>query len=250
MGFELHPIGTIHTPYFSLNAPPQPNKNASGEFWLSLDEEYVPALERLESYTHIYVLFYMDKAAKPNLTADPPWAPGVEVGLFASRSPHRPNPIGLSIVEVKEISGNEIVISGIDVFNGTPLLDIKPYIHALDCKEDANDGWLDDLADKDHLLAHLLGLEHEHSHDHEHPHDHAHPHDHDHPHDHPHDHEHPNDHAHPHDHGHPHDHEHPQTQRGLQAPVARRPNLAGHTDATHKLKLKTPSQPPARDRDR
>lgn len=112
----------------------------------------------------------------------PSWAPEIEVGVFASRSPHRPNPIGLSIVELRAIEGNEILISGIDVYNGTPLLDIKPYINLIDVKPDANDGWFEELPDKEHVIAHLLGLSHDHSSDSEH--DHAHTHDHTHAHDH------------------------------------------------------------------
>jgi len=67
----------------------------------------------------------------------PPWADGKEIGLFSSRSPNRPNPIGLSIVRVKNIIKNKIYTSGIDVFNDTPLLDIKPYIKKLDSKSDS-----------------------------------------------------------------------------------------------------------------
>ncbi|MDI6879507.1 MAG: tRNA (N6-threonylcarbamoyladenosine(37)-N6)-methyltransferase TrmO [Desulfitobacteriaceae bacterium] len=172
MDITFQPIGTIHTPYFSLNAPHQPLADAPGEFWLSVAPEYQEALARLDSYKYIYVLYYLDKAESPALKITPSWAPEFEVGLFASRSENRPNPIGLSIVEVKEISGNEIVITGIDVFNGTPLLDIKPYVRVLDLKKDANDGWYDDLEDKDHLVAHMLGLIHEHAEDGEHSHSH------------------------------------------------------------------------------
>lgn len=184
MELSCRSIGTIHTPYFSLSAPNQPIKDSPGEFWITLDAEYLEALERLESYRYIYVLFYLDKVTTVEKKVTPPWAPEFEVGLFASRSPNRPNPIGLSVVEIKEISGDEIVISGIDVFNGTPLLDIKPYIRTIDCKKDANDGWYDDLADKHHSLAHMLELDHEHPEEGVHVHVHMHPHSHQHTHSH------------------------------------------------------------------
>lgn len=174
MEIQLRSIGTIHTPYFSMNAPHQPIKDAHGEFWISLEPELVDSLERLESYKYIYVLYYLHKVETIEQRVVPAWAPEFEVGLFASRSPNRPNPIGLSIVEIKEITDNEIVITGIDVYNDTPLLDIKPYIKVLDCKKDANDGWYDDLSDKEHSLAHMLGLSHEHhSGDHHHSHSHV-----------------------------------------------------------------------------
>jgi tRNA (adenine37-N6)-methyltransferase len=179
MNITFQPIGTIHTPYLpTLPIPHQPISNAPGEFWISLNPDYQIGLEKLISYRYIYVLYYLDQVdSELNLKVNPIWAPEVTVGLFASRSPNRPNPIGLSIVELKGIEENEILISGIDVYNGTLLLDIKPYVKVLDMKPDSNDGWYDELSGKDHLLAHLLNLPHEHSessHTHEHSHVHKH----------------------------------------------------------------------------
>jgi len=167
MSITFQTIGTIHTPYFTLNTPHQPIPNAPGDFWITLNPDYTSALKTLHTFNYIYLLYYLDQAlpAKEMLTRSP-WAPELEIGLFASRSPQRPNPIGLSIVMVKEIHGNELVISGIDAYNGTPLLDIKPYMHFLDSKEDANNGWFDSLPDKEHTIAHALGLSHEHDHVH------------------------------------------------------------------------------------
>ena len=91
----------------------------------------------------------------------PPWSDGKEIGLFASRSPVRPNPIGVSIVKLLKINKNEIFTSGLDVFDGTPLLDIKPYVKDLDSKEDANYGWIEDMKDKEHLILHIKGIPHE-----------------------------------------------------------------------------------------
>jgi tRNA-Thr(GGU) m(6)t(6)A37 methyltransferase TsaA len=83
------------------------------------------------------------------------------VGVFASRSPTRPNPIGLSVVRIKRIEGNVIHVSGLDVFDGTPLLDIKPYIDELDVKKDANLGWVGDMDDPEHLALHIQGVPHD-----------------------------------------------------------------------------------------
>ena len=174
MFITFQAIGTIHTPYFALNTPHQPIPDAPGDFWITLNPEYTGALETLSTFNYIYVLYYLDQATPPkDMLTRSPWAPELEIGLFASRSPQRPNPIGLSIVKVKEIQGNELVISGIDVYNGTPLLDIKPYMHFLDSKEDANNGWFDTLPDKEHTIAHALGLSHEHEHVHKSQNDHA-----------------------------------------------------------------------------
>ncbi|MDA8221066.1 tRNA (N6-threonylcarbamoyladenosine(37)-N6)-methyltransferase TrmO [Desulfosporosinus sp.] len=182
MSITFQSIGTIHTPYFALNAPQQPIPNAPGDFWITLDPDYASALETLHTFNYIYVLYHLNEATPPiELLTRSPWAPEIEIGLFASRSPKRPNPLGLSIVQIKEIRSNELIISGIDAYNGTPLIDIKPYMNFLDCKEDANNGWLDALPEKKHTMAHLLGLSHSHdqtSHDDQNTHDHHHAHKH------------------------------------------------------------------------
>ncbi|KLU65082.1 putative tRNA (adenine(37)-N6)-methyltransferase [Desulfosporosinus acididurans] len=217
MDINYHPIGTIHTPYFSFNAPHQSLPDAPGDFWITLNPEYAQALKSLDSFNYVYVLYHLDQVNSPlELLTHSPWAPELEIGLFASRSPKRPNPIGLSIVKIKEIQGSEIIISGIDAFNGTPLLDIKPYIQFRDNVEDANNGWFDSLPDKDHKIAHALGRPHHHDsedgdgdgHEHSHGHVHRHNHDHDHDHNHDHDHDHNHDHDHDHDHNHSHSHSH------------------------------------------
>ncbi|OLN33131.1 tRNA (N6-threonylcarbamoyladenosine(37)-N6)-methyltransferase TrmO [Desulfosporosinus metallidurans] len=185
MSITLQSIGTIHTPYFAFNTPHQPLPDAPGDFWITLNPEYASALKSLDNFNYIYVLYHLDQVTPPvELLTHSPWAPELEIGLFASRSPKRPNPIGLSIVQLKEIQGNELIISGIDAYNGTPLLDIKPYIHFRDSIKSANNGWFDTLPDKDHTIAHALGLAHEHEHEHEHPHPHVHHNDHDHSHNH------------------------------------------------------------------
>ncbi len=91
----------------------------------------------------------------------PPWTDGHEVGVFASRSPIRPNPIGISIVKIKKIIKDTIHTTGLDVFDGTPLLDIKPYIKDLDSKNDANYGWIEDLDGYKHLILHIKGIPHD-----------------------------------------------------------------------------------------
>ena len=176
MSITFQSIGTIHTPYFDLNTPHQPIPNAPGDFWITLNPEYASALQTLNTFNYIYVFYHLNEVTQPiELITRSPWAPDTKIGLFASRSPKRPNPIGLSVVQIKEIRGHELIISGIDAYNGTPLLDIKPYMHFLDSKEDANNGWLDALPESKHTMAHVLGLPHNHDHHHnDHDHDHHH----------------------------------------------------------------------------
>lgn len=156
---RLKEIGRIRTPYLR-KAPYQPAGD-EGIFYLELLPEYTDGLKALDTFRYIYVLFYMDRAKPPKLIVEPPWAEDRRVGVFASRSPSRPNPIGLSVVKLLRIEGRRIYISSIDALDGTPILDIKPYVKYLDTKEDANLGWTEDVEDKNHLLLHLKGIPHD-----------------------------------------------------------------------------------------
>lgn len=167
MSMCLQEIGTIHTPYsMASGAPYQPvdaDDPAQRLFYVELDAAYTEGLHRLDSYTYLYLLYYIDRLTQPcRMRISPPWTgEQISVGLFASRSPVRPNPIGLSVVRLLAIEGNRIYTSPLDVFNNTPLLDIKPYIRNLDTKADANYGWIDDLPDRDHLMLHIKGIPHD-----------------------------------------------------------------------------------------
>ena len=161
MEYKLKPIGTIRTPYRD-HAPYQPVDSDEGDFHLLLNEEYAEGLKELEKFRYIYVLYYIHRLTRPaEMIVFPPWSGGKEVGVFASRSPLRPNPIGLSIVRVKEVAGNKVETSGLDVFDGTPLLDIKPYLKDLDSKPDADYGWLEEMDDLEHLTLHIRGIPHD-----------------------------------------------------------------------------------------
>lgn len=159
--FVFKSIGIIRTPYID-KAPFQPVTNNQGLFKLILDDKYVDGLKKIETFTYIYVIFALDKLPlkKNNNIVKPPWAPKSEIGVFASRSPNRPNPLGISVVKIIKIVKNTIYISGIDAFDGTPIIDIKPYIKDLDAKCDANYGWVDETGDENHLALHIKGLPH------------------------------------------------------------------------------------------
>jgi tRNA (adenine37-N6)-methyltransferase len=158
---EIDKIGTIHTPYVDY-APYQPVENDGGNFRIIIKPQYAKGLYKLSDFRYIYVLYHTHLIKqKLSMRVSPPWTGGLKVGVFASRSPVRPNPLGLSIVRIKEIKNNEITTSGMDVFDGTPLLDIKPYIKDLDTKDDANYGWLEEMEDYEHLLLHIKGIPHD-----------------------------------------------------------------------------------------
>ncbi len=163
MKFSIKQIGVIHTPYKD-NAPNQSNEKAKGDFTIEVYPEYESALTSLEKFNYIYVLYFLDRLDKDYQNViSPPWAKGkTSVGVFASRSPNRPNPIGLSVVKILKIEKNIITTSGIDALNNTPLIDIKPYIKDIDSKEDANRGWVNLAEFDEHLKMHLAGTLHKH----------------------------------------------------------------------------------------
>jgi len=159
--FKFKKIGTIRTPYRD-DAPYQPVDEDVGEFKLVLEPRFTEGLFRLSGFRYIYVLYYMHRGIdKVSMKVSPPWTAGEEVGVFASRSPARPNRIGLSVVRVKGIVDNVVFTSSLDVFDMTPLVDIKPYLKDLDAKEDANYGWVEEIDGYDHLLLHIKGIPHD-----------------------------------------------------------------------------------------
>ncbi len=138
----MQPIGTIHSPYTRIeNMPIQPRGARDVEGSVHVREEFAEGLRDLDGFSHIYLLYHFHKAGEPRLTVVP-FLDTTPRGVFATRSPLRPNPIGLSIVEVVRIEGTTIVIKGVDILDGTPLLDIKPYIPAFDAVENAASGWM------------------------------------------------------------------------------------------------------------
>ncbi len=158
--YILKRIGVIKTPY-KKTAPYQPVADEKATFRIILHKKYKEGLQELASFTYIYIIYYLDKIHRSNrLRFSPPWAPDKEVGVFASRTPDRPNPIGISVVKLLNIDGNTLYISGIDAFDNTPLLDIKPYVNQLDAKLDANYGWVHKMKDDEHLALHIKGIPH------------------------------------------------------------------------------------------
>jgi len=124
------PIGVIHSPYSEM-APFQPSEaDENGPFILELHERYESGLRDLERHRYIIVLFHIDRGAGYNGSnlAHPPRMNGGTVGLFSSRSPNRPNPIGLDVARILKIEGNRIYTTGLSALDNTPLLDVKPYI--------------------------------------------------------------------------------------------------------------------------
>ena len=136
MEIVYNSIGVIHTPYVDM-APFQAMENdTNGPFVLELEERYSSGLKDLEKRKYLMVFFHIHRARGYNGSniAHPPSMNGGSTGRFASRSPNRPNTIGIDVVRLLKIEGNKVYTSGLSALDGTPLLDIKPYL-TVDCKE-------------------------------------------------------------------------------------------------------------------
>ena len=140
--FEIKPIGIIHSPHSTIEDMPIQPKGAAGvEGYVLVDEQYKNGLQDLEGFSHIYLLYYFHKATRTELLVTP-FMDTERRGVFATRSPLRPNHIGLSIVQLKKIEGVKVVVEGLDILDGTPLLDIKPYMEKFDAVPECTSGWL------------------------------------------------------------------------------------------------------------
>ena len=143
MGRELTPIGVIRTPFATKeDAPIQGAFRPEAEGTVQVLPEYAEGLRDLEGFTHLILLYEFDRAAPVELVRQT-FLGDVPHGLFATRHPARPNGIGLTVVTLLGIEGTTLRVGGIDVLDGTPLLDIKPYVPRFDSFPDASEGWLE-----------------------------------------------------------------------------------------------------------
>jgi tRNA (adenine37-N6)-methyltransferase len=138
---EIEPIGIIYSPHLSKeNCPIQPLYSPESIGRVEVFEEFEPGLKDIESFSHIYLLYPFDRAGSVELIRLP-FLDDEPHGVFATRHPCRPNGIGMSIVKLAGMEKNVLIVEGIDVLNGTPLLDIKPYIPKFDIIDGASEGW-------------------------------------------------------------------------------------------------------------
>ena len=146
--YDLSPIGTIQTPFTQkLGIPRQPGlaPSAVGTIILNKDFAREDTLRELETFSHVWIMFWCHQSESWRETIRPPRLGGKEkVGFMATRSPHRPNPIGLSVVRLESIDKNfNIHVSGVDILDNTPIIDIKPYIPMWDSIPEASSGWIE-----------------------------------------------------------------------------------------------------------
>jgi tRNA-Thr(GGU) m(6)t(6)A37 methyltransferase TsaA len=140
--FEMRPIGQVRSPYQDRSQVPKgPGADHRAEGTLELRAELEPGLADIEGFSHLFVLWVFDRADGFDLVARVPLDEETPHGVFASRSPRRPNPIGLTVVELLGRDGPNLRVRGVDMLDGTPILDVKPYLSGV-APEALRRGWV------------------------------------------------------------------------------------------------------------
>ena len=140
----MHPIGVIRSPYKEAKGTPIQGvlDDRKVQAWVELNEKYVAGLKDLDGFSHAILLYYFHLSNKEEIVGKP-YLEAEQHGIFAMRSPNRPNHIGLSIVKIEKIEGSRLYFTEVDVLDGTPVLDIKPYVKQFDSRPDATSGWIE-----------------------------------------------------------------------------------------------------------
>ena len=149
MSFSFEPIGVVHSPFVErVSAPRQPSaaEGSAATIELFAGHDFEHALEDLDAWTYLWVLFVFHR----NVEEGRGWRPKVlpprsteKKGVFATRSPHRPNPIGMSVVKLVAIEGLVLRVTNVDILDGSPVLDLKPYVAYADAYPEERGGWLE-----------------------------------------------------------------------------------------------------------
>ncbi len=143
MNIELQSIGIIHTPFTELKGMPiQPAGGAGVQGTVEIFSTYREGLADLGGFSHLILLYHLHRSDGYRLRVVP-FMDTVERGLFATRAPKRPNPIGLSVVKLVGVEDGTLQVENLDVLDGTPLLDIKPFVPEFDAQENVRTGWLE-----------------------------------------------------------------------------------------------------------
>lgn len=139
----LQPIGRIRTPFATIDECPRNVRalDPAPACAVEVFEPYRDGLHSLESFSHVILLYWLDRAEPPQMVFTPPFDAEPR-GVFATRTPHRPNPIGLAVAALDGIEGGILRVRYLDCIDGTALLDIKPYLPSVDAVPDASMGWL------------------------------------------------------------------------------------------------------------
>jgi len=140
MDIVMHPIGIIHSPFTDPRQTPIQPTRSSAIGQVEVYEMFTPGLQDIDGLSHLILLYVFHRSSGYSLHVTP-FLDDQQRGLFSTRYPSRPNPIGLSIVRLLARRENILEIEGVDVLDGTPLLDIKPYVPDFDIRQDVQTGW-------------------------------------------------------------------------------------------------------------
>jgi tRNA-Thr(GGU) m(6)t(6)A37 methyltransferase TsaA len=141
ISMSLNPIGVIHSSFIEArDTPIQPVFAEGSQGVVEVYEPYRQGLKDLEGFERIWLIYWFHRASRPRLLVKP-YMDDTERGLFATRAPCRPNPIGISAVRLIRVENGTLYIEDVDILDGTPLLDIKPYVPKFDCFEAKRIGW-------------------------------------------------------------------------------------------------------------
>ncbi|MCG6928322.1 MAG: tRNA (N6-threonylcarbamoyladenosine(37)-N6)-methyltransferase TrmO [Acidobacteria bacterium] len=148
MDVTYRPIGVIHSPFVDLKGMPiQPSGRASAPGVAEVFSEFAEGLKDLDGFSHVILIYHLHEVRRVALTVTPFLGKQAR-GVFATRAPTRPNPIGLSIAELVRIEGSRLHLANVDILDTTPLLDIKPYVPEFDQPGEVRTGWLEGAGGK------------------------------------------------------------------------------------------------------
>jgi len=137
---DLKSIGSIHSPY--KDRKESPSQGREEICWIEVSEQYAEGLKDIDGFSHLILFYWLHCSKNFSLLVKTPWDSEPH-GVFSTRSPDRPNSLGFSVVELIERKGNQLKVKGLDALEGTPLLDIKPYLPPIDSKTKGKMGWVE-----------------------------------------------------------------------------------------------------------
>jgi tRNA-Thr(GGU) m(6)t(6)A37 methyltransferase TsaA len=140
MEFIMRPIGVIHTPFTDSNQTPIQSSTSRAVGWIEVYPQFAEGLRDLDGFSHLHLLYVFHCSSGYSLRVKP-FLDDELRGLFATRHPCRPNPIGLSVVRLIKRRDNVLEVEDVDMFDSTPLLDIKPYVPDFDIRDNVHTGW-------------------------------------------------------------------------------------------------------------
>jgi tRNA-Thr(GGU) m(6)t(6)A37 methyltransferase TsaA len=143
MEIKYRPIGFVHSPFTDLeNMPIQPAGATSAPGTVDILPEFSEGLKDVEGFSHVILIYHLHEVHGQRLTVTP-FLDQEPRGIFATRAPTRPNPVGISVVRLLKVEGNRLYVDEVDILDGTPLIDLKPYVPEFDIRSDAWAGWLE-----------------------------------------------------------------------------------------------------------